>query len=58
MKQADRELMDYVQAIIRTGAIEITLSSLLLENASAEAIKEVRALCKINGVTIKGVWVD
>ncbi len=50
---ADQQLMEYVQEMINTGKTQITLPGHLLENASEEALDEVRRLCKLNGVELE-----
>jgi len=50
---ADRELIDWVQRQINTGARRIVVPGHLLTNASEEIIEEVRRLCQLNGVSIE-----
>jgi len=50
---ADQRLMNYVQREINTGATTIVIPYELLADATEEVLAEVRALCKISGVTIQ-----
>lgn len=51
----DRDLADYVNRAINSGAKEISIPASLLAGASQEAIEEVRRLCNLCGVTIREV---
>lgn len=50
---ADRELIDWVQQQINTGARRIVVPGYLLTNASEAVVEEVRRLCKLNGVSVE-----
>lgn len=52
---ADQQLLDYVQRLIRTGTTRIDIPSELVEFASDEAIREMKALCQLSGVRISAI---
>lgn len=49
---AELALIRYVDRMIRTGARQVEVPERLVVGVSAEALDEVRRLCKINGVKI------
>jgi hypothetical protein len=51
--ERDRALVDYVQRLIRTGALRIRVPSLLFEGTSQEAQEAVRDVCRVNNVEIE-----
>ncbi len=51
--ERDRELVDYVQRLIRTGATRIRVPSSLFDGTSQEAREAVRDLCRVNNVEIE-----
>ena len=51
--ERDRSLVDYVQRLIRTGALRIRVPSSLIDGASQEAREAVRDLCRVNNVEIE-----
>ena len=53
--ERDRSLVDYVQRLIRTGALRIRVPSSLIDEASQEAREAVRDLCRVNNVEIEFV---
>ncbi len=51
--ERDRALVDYVQRLIRTGALRIRVPSSLFDGTSPEAREAVRDLCRVNNVEIE-----
>lgn len=51
----DHLLADYVQKEIASGKQEIMVPLELSQHASNETIQEMRSLCKLSGVSIKGL---
>jgi hypothetical protein len=49
----DRELVDWVQRQINTGATRIVVPGHLVAEASNVALEEVRRLCKLNGASME-----
>ena len=49
----DRELIEWVQRQINSGATRIVLPGHLVVNASDTALEEVRRLCKLNRVSVE-----
>lgn len=49
----DRELINWVQRQINTGATRIMVPGHLVAGASDEALEEIRRLCKLNGVAVE-----
>jgi len=49
---ADRELVDYVNRAINSGAKCIMVPGSLLRDATNEALEIVRQMCELCGVTI------
>lgn len=54
----DRELVDYVDRVARTGAKDVELPMSLVLNATAEGMKTVKQLCKLTGMKVKSVRQD
>jgi hypothetical protein len=52
---ADQKLVDYVQGQVRAGRRTIELPIDLVQGASKEVLREIRAYCKINGVSISRI---
>lgn len=53
MNMNDQMLIDYVRRMINTGARKIFLPMHLVNNASHEALAEVRRLCQFNRVEME-----
>ncbi len=49
---SDEMLFAYVNQMLNSGLRDIAIPASLLNNASQEALAELRRLCKINGVDI------
>ena len=53
MSNTDRELIDWVQRQINSGAKQIVLPGFLVTGASNETLEEIRRLCMLNGVSVE-----
>jgi hypothetical protein len=51
----DRAFLDHLNFLINTGMREVDLPRDVVERASEEALNEARRLCKLTGVTMKGI---
>lgn len=53
LSKTDKELIDWVQRQINTGATSIAIPGFLVIGASNEVLEEVRRLCMLNGVSVE-----
>jgi len=53
VSNTDRELIDWVQRQINSGAKQIVLPGFLVTGASNETLEEIRRLCMLNGVSVE-----
>ena len=51
----DERLIDYVDKAINSGDTKIVIPEKLLKGVSKETIQEVKRLCKLNSVIVKGI---
>ena len=49
----DEMLINYVRRQLNTGVRKIFIPIYLMQNASHEALAEIRRLCKLNGVELE-----
>ena len=55
MYSKDQQLIDYVNKAINSGDTKIVVPLRLFEGVNKETIKEVKRLCKLNGVKIEKI---
>ncbi|KPL13504.1 hypothetical protein AMJ74_05140 [candidate division WOR_3 bacterium SM1_77] len=53
MSMNDQMLIDYVRRMINTGARKVFVPMYLVNNASHEALAEVRRICQFNRVEME-----